>query len=235
MALVSCPPHHREVIKERYVLAVDLGQSSDPTAIAVLHAQRAQHIRVDGHISDGGQTIDVRYLQRLPLLLAYPEQCAEVAKLLARPPLASGNTELVIDETGVGRAVGDLFDGAGMAPTKITITAGSEATLHGLRRWRVAKGILISTLDAYLHTGELRFAADLIEAGTMKDELQDFRRKVSAAGRFQYEARVGKHDDLVLAVAIGLWVATRPKPQTASFGVYSNTIPNATTYRGIMP
>jgi hypothetical protein len=33
------------------------------------------------------------------------------------------------------------------------------------------------------------------------------------------------HDDLVLAVAIGLWALVgRPKPPVAAFGVYSNSI-----------
>jgi hypothetical protein len=111
----------------------------------------------------------------------------------------------VIDNTGVGRAVGDLFDNAGMAPTKVTITAGNEQTKVDHQRWHVPKGILISTLDARLHLGELRIAADLMEAGPLREELKDFQRKVSAAGRTQWEARVGKHDDLVLAVALALW------------------------------
>jgi hypothetical protein len=52
--------------------------------------------------------------------------------------------------------------------------------------------------------------------------LKDFRRKVSVAGRYTFEARVGKHDDLVLAVAIGLWaIVGRPKPPVPQFGTYS--------------
>src|SRR4029077_1642781 len=110
--------------------------------------------------------------------------------------------------------------------TRVSITAGMEQTCHGRRSWHVAKQILISMLDARLHTGELRFAAELREAKTMADELKDFRRKVSAAGRYSFEARVGKHDDLVLAVAIGLWALVgRPKPATAVFGVYSSSPP----------
>ena len=55
-----------------------------------------------------------------------------VARLLARPPLNSG-CELVIDETGVGRAVGDLFDAHGMKPTRVTITAGDDtASVYGV-------------------------------------------------------------------------------------------------------
>jgi hypothetical protein len=47
----------------------------------------------------------------------------------------------------------------------------------------VSKSVLISTVDAMLHTGELRFAAALTEAGAMRDELLDFRRHLGAAGR----------------------------------------------------
>jgi len=49
-----------------------------------------------------------------------------------------------------------------------------------------------------LHCGELGFAKELHEAGAMEGELQDFKRKVSVAGRYTYEARIGKHDDMVL-------------------------------------
>ncbi|MGB6659936.1 MAG: hypothetical protein WBE14_17600 [Xanthobacteraceae bacterium] len=41
----------------------------------------------------------------------------------------------------------------------------------------------------------------------MADELKDFKRKVSEAGRVSFNARSGTHDDLVLAVAIAAWFA----------------------------
>jgi hypothetical protein len=103
-----------------------------------------------------------------------------------------------------------------------------KQTAVGDRRWHVPKGILISTLDARLHLGELRIAAALTEAGPLADELKDFQRKVSAAGRSTWEARVGKHDDLVLAVAIALWsFVGKPKPPTAVFGRYQGHPVNA--------
>ena len=67
--------------------------------------------------------------------------------------------------------------------------------------------LLISGLDARLLSGELRFAAALGEAHALAEELKDFRRHLTSAGRASYQARVGKHDDLVLAVAIALWWA----------------------------
>lgn len=204
----------RERVAENYVLAVDLGQSTDPTAICVLcHRYVTYTHRIPRYpVPAPSEHFDVVHLQRLPLGLSYVEQVADVRRLLARPPLNAG-CGLVIDATGVGRAVADLFNTLGMDPLQVTITAGTEQTLVGRNRWHVPKGVLISTLDARLHTGALRFAAELEEAAAMREELRDFRRKVSTAGRYTFEARVGKHDDLVLAVAIGLWfVVGRPKP-----------------------
>jgi hypothetical protein len=59
-----------------------------------------------------------------------------------------------------------------------------------------------------LHTDELKIAAALSDAEPLQEELKDFQRKVSDAGRATYNARTGAHDDLVLAVAIALWWAT---------------------------
>ena len=211
--------------KERYVVGCDLGQSQDPTAISVLHKKTlpletwTHDDKLCVHRQDAKETLEVRHLERLALGQSYPEQVAHVANLLARAPLV-GDATLVIDETGVGRAVGDIFENVGMKPIRISITAGSEATVAGTRRHHVAKSILISTLDAALHTGELKFAAKLAEAAAMKEELLDFRRSVSAAGRFSFEARVGKHDDLVLSVAIALWWMVRPPIPSPTFTWY---------------
>jgi hypothetical protein len=216
----------------RWIVGCDLGQTTDPTAIAVL-----EHVKgvfdagseLERHcgLSTGKQTpadrIDVRHLERLPLGMSYPSVVQHVKELLVRPPLCGHDkvkpAELVIDETGVGRAVADIFNEAGLRPMRVSITAGSEVSCIGAWRWHVAKTVLISIVDAMLHTGALRFAAALVEAGTMRDELLDFRRHVGAAGRATYAARTGKHDDLVLAVAIGCWWASR-KPSGAGMGRY---------------
>jgi hypothetical protein len=62
-------------------------------------------------------------------------------------------------------------------------------------------------MEARLHTSELRVAAELADAPALRDELKDFARKVSDAGRVTYSARSGAHDDLVLACAIALFAA----------------------------
>jgi hypothetical protein len=205
----------------RYVVGVDLGQSSDPTAIAIIcHLKGFREER-----------FDVVHLERLPLGTPYPGVVQYVSDLLSRSPLCSDGgdydssddwrrrilklsvpkrADLIIDETGVGRAVGDIFEQAGLKPKRVSITAGMEVTQPLRDHWHVSKTILISTVDALLHTGELRFAAELTEAPAMKDELLDFRRHLGAIGRASYAARTGKHDDLVLAVAIAAWWLKKP-------------------------
>lgn len=214
--------HHGEVWRrvsvlasDRYVMGVDLGQSNDPTAISVIHhsvtplddwevvkAKRETRQKFREHF-------DVRHLERVPLGTPYPQVVQRVADLYSRPPLKDTG-QLVIDETGVGRAVADIFETAGMRPQRVAITAGSETTNPDARRWHVPKATLISTVDALLHIGQLRFAVNLTDAGALAEELKDFRRKVSDAGRATYNARTGKHDDLILSIAIALWWAKRP-------------------------
>lgn len=205
--------------EEAYVMGSDLGQSQDPTAIAVLHHTRTP---LDSWTTDMvRRTIrqdveefyDIEHAERVPLNTSYPDVVEHIRQLLDRPPLRD-RCDLVIDESGVGRAVGDMFEAAGLRPIRVTITSGIDAVRQPERPrcWSVGKPYLISGVDARLHSGELRFAAEIGEASALAEELKDFRRHVTDAGRATYQARTGRHDDLVLAVAIALWWADeRPK------------------------
>ena len=63
----------------------------------------------------------MRHLSRVPLGTSYVTIAGIVAKMLAQPELR-GRTELAIDFTGVGRAVGDAWEQCGLSFTPITIT-----------------------------------------------------------------------------------------------------------------
>ena len=114
--------------------------------------------------------------------------------------------ELVIDFTGVGRPVFDMFRFSGITPTGVLITSGTAETGAGLIHG-VPKLDLVSRLQALLHEGRLKIHKDLAEADTLVRELQDFRCEFTAAGHLTFNARSGKHDDLVLALAIAVWRA----------------------------
>ena len=74
--------------RTRFVVGVDLGQSADPTAIAVLEyaagvidtgSDYERHIGQTEHLQTDAERIDVRHLERLPLGLSYPAQVQYVA------------------------------------------------------------------------------------------------------------------------------------------------------------
>src|SRR5207253_11079581 len=137
----TMPDGYRREEELAYVVAADLGQSTDPTAIAVLEHRKVFDHHISGRRTQIEERFDVRHLARLPLGLSYPAVVQEVMMLMARKPIA-GRCELIIDETGVGRAVADIFDTTGLQPTRVSITAGSDQSRHGMRGWHVANRIL---------------------------------------------------------------------------------------------
>src|SRR5215472_3413926 len=159
----------------------------------------------------------VGHLERVPLGTPYPGIVAHVGRLLGKFP---ARTELVIDSTGVGNPVFEMFTYAGISPLGVLITAGTAETRDGAI-CGVPKLTLVSRLQALLHDGRLKIQRELAEAETLVRELQDFRVEFTAAGHLTFNARSGKHDDLVLALAIAIWRAHGGG--MASFGFWELT------------
>jgi hypothetical protein len=84
--------------------------------------------------------------------------------------------------------------------------------------YRVSKLALVSVIDAALNTGALQIDGNLPETKILIAELQDFRSKRTAAGNETFNARSGRHDDLVLATALPLWHAVAVGNQTLGVG-----------------
>lgn len=216
------------------LVSVDLGQTIDPTAIAVLEVMRRQDVHdafwrhhaagiatpeppaswyVKGQLRHAqlAARINVPYLKRLPLRTSYPDVIAYVDTLLRRPQFAGRRASLLCDQTGVGRPVVDMFRRAGLAPIGVTITSG-QAESHDpehYQDWRVAKLLLVSRLQSALHENVLHVNKNQREAQALAGELNDFRGTFNESGYAKFGAREGAHDDLVLALAIGVWYATR--------------------------
>ena len=216
-------------ITSHWHVGVDLGQSHDPTAICVLETKSASIPdrafaydvpRLKKEMKDFQEPYNVVHLERLPLGMAYPEQVDYVAALISREPLKEPMT--YIDYTGVGRPVYDLFLAARVPRiVGIAITAGKDP-LKSQAGWSVPKNILVSGVQAKLHTGQLKVAAGIPDAPVLLKEFQDFRVSFTTAGHAIFNARQGKHDDLVLAVSLAVFGASRPRPVDA--GVLQNAM-----------
>jgi hypothetical protein len=201
-----------------FVVGVDPGQSQDPTALCVVEWQT--HGGDEWRAMPGNgrailyqqkrESFAVRHLERLPLDMSYVDVARYVRQLLQRSPLDQDCVDLLVDNTGIGRAVCDIMERERLPIVRITITAGNEVTSAG-NTWHVPKIALVSALDGRLNCGELRIAEQLSESPALREELKEFRRNVSDSGRSVYGARSGKHDDLVLACAMCVWWVGRPQ------------------------
>ncbi|HEU0177350.1 MAG TPA: hypothetical protein VFV58_24055 [Blastocatellia bacterium] len=198
----------------RYTLGLDLGQAQDYTALCVLEA------RGEGDAAE----YQCRALKRWELMTSYPTIVSDLALMLRRAPFSANHPHLGVDTTGVGRAVWDMLRQANLTANlrSITIHAGVEVTRAGAG-FGVPKRDLVSAVQVVLQTRRLKFVPSLPEAETIKQELANFRIKLSASGHDTYNAATGEglswreapHDDLVLALAVALWLDQRPR---VSFG-----------------
>ncbi len=177
------------------VIGADLGQAQDPTALAVAEVQPPE--------------IHVRHLERLPLGAPYPKVVECIGDLVDKLPGAA----LVVDATGVGRAVLDQMHESGLEPIPVTITGGRFTSFDG-DHWRVPKQALLRPLVAAMDARRLKVAKGLPEADALLRELLAFQRRITESGNATFEG-VGEHEDLVLAVALACWWPTARKPLAA--------------------
>lgn len=121
-------------------------------------------------------------------------------------PGLSGCASLVVDQTGVGAPVVDLFERAGLEPVGVLIHGGDRASNEG-KSWRVPKRDLIGVLQVLLQTERLKVAGKLKLGPVLSQEMLNFRVKIDPMTAHEsYSAwREEDHDDLVLSVALAAW------------------------------
>jgi hypothetical protein len=186
--------------KASFTVGVDLGQRQDYTAIAVVERQNISR----------KTRFALRHLERLPLRTSYPEVVERVRNLAAMPVLA-GRCTVVADATGVGGPVIDLLRqcGLGCPLAPVTITTGIRES-HRRGYYLAPKRNLVLGLLVMLEQKRLQIAGRMAETAALVNELREMRIKISTAGNEKFGVwRRGEHDDLVLAVALACWWASR--------------------------
>ena len=180
----------------RFYVGLDLGQSSDYTALSVL----------DQSNPGSEASYQVRHLERVRGI-PYPQIVTKVSEIMRSQALA-GQAALVVDQTGVGAPVVDLFNQAGLSPVGVLIHGGDKAT-HEADTWRVPKRDLVGSLQVLFQGGRLKISKKLPLASTLQNELLNFKVKIDpVTAHDSYSAwREADHDDLVLSVAMAAWWA----------------------------
>jgi hypothetical protein len=199
-----------------HCVGLDLGQAADHSALAVLQYEDTEE-----------PTYYLDHLARWPLATAYRRVVADVTALVHEPPLGWHPPlwpppvagwrvpALGLDRTGVGAGVLELFDPATLAADMhpVLITGGHAVSRGPDGTWHVSKCELVGALMGVFHGGRLRINSAMDLAGTLVTELRNFKMKLTPAANLTFESwRESIHDDLVLAVAIAVWLAEhRPR------------------------
>lgn len=188
----------------RYWLGVDFGQANDWTALTVME--------------QAGDELHIPYLTRPPLRTSYEKIAAGVVDRLCRlEPVGAfgerGAIGLVVDATGVGRAVVDMLsrelsqrrDVPRVAFWPVVVTGGNAVSRTGAYI-SVPKRNLITAGVAALQTGRLKIGASVENRDVLMQELRDYRLKINVKGHDQYEPwREGAHDDMLFSMCLAAW------------------------------
>ena len=201
-------------VAEWYSVGVDLGQTNDWTAVAVVErAEETGEWDAAKFARRKVVTLQLRHLERITRGTSYPQVVKRVVEVTRCSALA-GRCRLAVDGTGGGRPVVDLLRDArpGCVVMAVNITSGLKETSDG-GYYGVPKRDLIVGLQVLLQRGVLRIAAGLPEGAELVKEMAGMQVRISPSGNEQMAAwREGTHDDLGFAVALACWNAQNAYP-----------------------
>lgn len=199
--------HEKETM---WIISADLGQANDYTAISILERIITGN-GVLGIDRRGERTINLRHIERMRGV-EYPAIVDRMKQLYLSPALIDQAKAVVIDYTGLGRPVYDMMKQAGFywSLNAISITGGNDTTA-GDRSYNVPKRELVSSLQIELQCNRLKIAKGIKEADALIEELSNFQTAISANGHDTYNGANGVHDDLVMSVAMGVWLACKSR------------------------
>jgi hypothetical protein len=223
---------HSETDK-KFIFGLDLGQQHDYTALVILERMQTSITELantsrDQHVSQPKDWKEkttyepalyhCRYLERMRNI-PYPVMVERVKRVIENPEIGN-KYMLVLDQTGVGRPIYDLFKQAGLATFGVSITGGNKDSAVSRTEAHVAKSNLVAAVQVVAQTDRLKYAANLADLELLRNEIATFRVHVTKNANETYEAREGQHDDLILALAIGLWFGEKcgtPRPVASTF------------------
>lgn len=212
-------------------IGIDVGQQSDPTAVAVTELvwrQRPDKMPAARFVEDHHV---VRHLERLPLKTKYPQiagRLIEIYEWLDQAvktgtlknqagwliPTDHARIKVYMDATGVGQPVADYLTEAGIKVNGVTFVHGEKRLVQkdpdtGALVIRLGKAHMVSRLQVLLQTHRIHLP-NTDEAHALASELLSYEIKVNDRANEQMGAfKIGTHDDLV--TALGLAVNDKPK------------------------
>jgi hypothetical protein len=218
---------HSEIrgIQIRTWAGLDLGQKQDFTTLAVIESHEITYADRNPVTYEFLTSTHhaITHLERLPLGTPYPEIVDTVQWTLEAACAQTFTAPtLIVDATGVGAPVVDLFRERGLRRNlvPVTITSGHGETHTGSGAVGVPKRNLITGLQVAFETHQLTLSSNIGPAvETLISELMNMQCEVTAHGNERFGARrEGMHDDLVLATALAWWGLNRNRNKPEMWG-----------------
>jgi len=208
-------PDHVEI---EHILGLDLGQASDPSALTVTEKRVPIRTNLTGteKVREGDPRYAVVWIDRFDLGMPYRSVVRRVAAVQRAPETGTG-APLVMDATGVGAPVVEMFEDEGLDPVQILFTSGDSVTRDG-PKCKVPKADLATTVQALLQAGRITIVEALKLAPQLVEEMKRFRVKWTQAGHARFEhATEADSDDVLLSLACALWYAENGRKKKKAF------------------
>jgi len=190
-----------------FFLGLDLGKVRDPSSI--VGVEMIPHRRA--FQPTPFEMLVVRLAETMPLGTPYPK-VVERTRDITQCGELKGNCALAVDGTGVGGPVVDMLRAArlGCSVTEVTLTGGERGSGEaGYERASVPKRDLFAGIQVLLEMGQLKIG-NVKEAPRLMQELMDVRMSMNGSGHVRLGAEgTGQHDDMVVALGLACWRATR--------------------------
>jgi hypothetical protein len=188
------------------IAGLDLGQTADPSALVIIE----QSTFPDPDPDRKGCTLnqfDIRHIHRWDLGTKYTKVVSDLQQMYAATAKLV-DTPLIVDETGVGRAVVEMVETCGIRADirAYTITAGFREGEFQSGHGTVPKLQLAGAVQAAIQQRRVRYADGLQLGPVLEREMESFHVKVTPDRNETFAHwRESDKDDLVLATALAIW------------------------------
>jgi len=186
----------------RLIFGLDLGQSTDHSALAGVDRQRLPEPMFRRKFR-----YVIRFLDEYPLGMSYPDQVRRAVDTFNNPIVRG--SRVGVDYTGVGRPVYDILKEA--RPPVILypmLTTGGHAITFdkSTREYHIPKVEQVSLLQLLLQADLIAWHESLPHAAKLADQLAKYRVKITKSKNETFGAMSGTNDDLVSAVMSAVWL-----------------------------
>ena len=192
-----------------WIISTDIAKAYDRTTVAIF--QKCNEFLADGRCISYIIARDLKQWEQMP----YTELGRVMCRLDSNTALHHNN-DLLVDSTGVGEAVCDVFEEAGLQPKRIIFTGGESSKIrtssksfgdfNPRRTINVPKAELIDTLKLGLEQRRVRTAQGIAFEDDIKKQFSHFVEMLTRTKKVTYgNDSPTVHDDIVCAYAMATW------------------------------